>query len=158
MPDTPADLELRGHHFLCSLHYRGAGYSAGFTDNFSALMAGVRARGQTRVRVAEQADAICGACPSLQPDGQSCEFQASISRRDAALLDAMGWLPGDELDLEAAHWAVLSRREALMQAVCPGCEWLPRCQQKGPYGMASPLTRVAAAGKMVAEVPRDDHP
>lgn len=153
-----SDLELRGHHFLCTLHYRGAGYSAGFTDNFTALMADVRARGGTCVRVAAQADGICTACPSLQPDGQACEFQGSIMGRDAALLDAMGWRPGDELDLEAAHWAVLARREELMAAVCPGCEWLPRCTEKGPYGVASPLTRPTGAGKMEPEVPPDDHP
>lgn len=149
-----ADLELRGHHFLCTLHYRGAGYSAGFTDNFTALMQDVRARGTTTVKVAAQADGICVACPSLQPDGQACEYQASIMRRDGALLDAMGWKPGDELGLEAAHWAVLARREELMASVCPGCEWLPRCTEKGPYGMASPLTRPASAGKMDPEVPR----
>jgi hypothetical protein len=136
-----ADFGLRGHHFLCSLHYRGAGYSTGFTGNFTALMTAVRERGATTVEVVELADAICTACPSLQPDGQSCEFQASIMRRDGALLDAMGWKPGDVMALEDAHWAVLKRREELMKEVCPGCEWLPRCTEKGPYGMASPLTR-----------------
>lgn len=148
-----ADLSLRGHHFLCTLHYRGAGYSEGFTGNFTSLMEAVRARGSSTVEVAGQADAICTACPSLQPDGQACEFQASIMRRDAALLDAMGWKPGDVLDLEAAHWAVLARRAELMADVCPGCEWLPRCTEKGPYGMASPLTRPGMAAKMGAEAP-----
>src|SRR5205823_6524082 len=92
---TPAvsDLSLRGHHFLCSLHYRGAGYSAAFTDNFTALMEGVRARGETRVRVAEMADGVCVACPSLQADGERCEYQESVMRRDGALLSAMGWEP-----------------------------------------------------------------
>jgi hypothetical protein len=145
-----ADLTLRGHHFLCSLHYRGAGYSAAFTDNFTAQMAAVRDRGRSMVEVAGQADVVCKACPSLQPDGETCEYQASIMRRDGALLDAMGWKPGDVLDLEAAHWAVLARREALMKEVCPGCEWLPRCTEKGPYGMASPLTRPAVPARIDA--------
>lgn len=136
-----ADIGLRGHHFLCSLHYRGAGYSSGFTGNFTALMTAVRERAATTVVVTEQADAICTACPSLQPDGESCEYQASIMRRDQALLGAMGWQPGDVMSLEDAHWAVMRRREELMAEVCPGCEWLPRCTEKGPYGMASPLTR-----------------
>ena len=138
-------MKLRGHHFLCSLHYRGAGYSHGFTANFTALMEQVRAEGGATVTVAEQADAICTACPSLQADGEACEYQGSVMRRDRALLDAMGWRPGQALDLDEAYWAVLARREALMADVCDGCEWLPRCREKGPYGVASPLTREATA-------------
>ena len=134
-------MDLRGHHFLCTLHYRGAGYSDGFTANFNALVAGVRDRDRTAVTIAPMADGICTACPSLQPDGERCAYQDSIMRRDAALLEAMGWQPGQTLDLEEAHWAVLARREALMAEVCTGCEWLPRCREKGPYGVASPLTR-----------------
>lgn len=138
---SEADLTLRGHHFLCTLHYRGAGYSEGFTDNFTALCEAARARGKNTVRIAEMADGICSACPSLQPDGNRCQYQESILRRDRALLEGLGWQPGQMLSLEAAHWAVLERREALMAQVCTGCEWLPRCTEKGPYGLMSPLTR-----------------
>jgi hypothetical protein len=138
-----ADVSLRGHHFLCTLHYRGAGYSAHFTDNFTSLCEDARARDTSTVEVAEFADGICSACPSLQADEQSCEYQASIMRRDGALLTAMGWQPGQVMSLEQAHWDVLARREELMKVVCPGCEWLPRCQEKGPYGLMSPLTRTA---------------
>lgn len=143
-PDDPAVVSLRGHHFLCSLHYRGAGYSTAFTDNFTAITEGIRERGTNLVAIAPLADGICQACPSLQPDGASCEFQDSIMRRDGALLDKMGWAPGRVMDLEEAHWAVLARREELMSVVCPGCEWLPRCTARGPYGNASPLTRPVA--------------
>ncbi|MDB5100916.1 MAG: hypothetical protein JWM80_5337 [Cyanobacteria bacterium RYN_339] len=140
-------IALRGHHFLCTLHYRGAGYSTDFTDNFTALCDGVRAAGAVDVEVAAMADPICTACPSLQPDGQSCQYQESIMRRDHALLDAMGWEPGRVMSLDDAHWAVLARREELMGQVCVGCEWLPRCQEKGPYGLMSPLTRSQADGR-----------
>lgn len=136
-----ADLSLRGHHFLCTLHYQGAGYSTGFTDNFTALCESIVARGASTVEVAGMADPICQACPSLQPDGETCATQDSIMRRDRALLDAMGWEPGRVMSLEAAHWAVIDRREELMSQVCPGCEWLPRCTEKGPNGLASPLRR-----------------
>lgn len=138
---TAPELSLRGHHFLCSLHYQGAGYSAAFTDNFTAIAEGIAARGASRVQVAGMADGICGACPSLQADGQACEFQDSVLRRDRALLDAMGWAPGQVLDLGEAYWAVIDRREALMAEVCVGCEWLPRCTEKGPNGIASPIRR-----------------
>ncbi|MEB3329125.1 MAG: DUF1284 domain-containing protein [Candidatus Sericytochromatia bacterium] len=145
MTDAPAGsaphLSLRGHHLLCTLHFQGAGYSTAFVENFKGLMEGVVARKQTRIQVAPLADDICGACPSLQADGETCAFQASIMRRDSALLDEMGWRPGDVLDLEEAHTAVLTRREALMEQVCPGCEWLPRCTANGPHGIASPLRR-----------------
>jgi hypothetical protein len=137
------ELSLRGHHLLCTLHFQGAGYSSDFVSNFKALMEGVAARDHTWVRVAPLADDICGACPSLQPDGETCAYQASIMRRDAALLDHMGWQPGEVLELGAAHLAVLTEREALMADVCTGCEWLPRCTSHGPNGIASPLRRAA---------------
>ena len=136
-----ADVELRGHHFLCTLHFQGAGYSTGFVGNMMAICQGIADRGINTVKVAEMADPICTACPSLQPDGQNCEFQASVMRRDQALLDGMGWTPGQELNLEEAYWAVLARRDELMAEVCTGCEWLPRCREKGPNGIASPITR-----------------
>jgi hypothetical protein len=138
---TTPDLALRGHHFLCTLHYQGAGYSTGFTGNMTALCTGIAERGESVVEVAAMADPICSACPSLQPDGQQCATQDSVMRRDRALLDAMGWVPGQTMSLEAAYWAVLDRRDELMADVCTGCEWLPRCTEKGPNGMASPLTR-----------------
>lgn len=137
-------LQLRGHHFLCTLHYQGAGYSEGFTGNFTRLVAGIASRRRQEVEVAAQADPICVACPSLQPDGQTCESQASVMRRDAALLDLMGWSPGQVLDLEAAQWAILARRQELMDATCGGCGWRDRCETKGPYGLASPLARPGA--------------
>lgn len=140
----PETLSLRGHHFLCSLHYQGAGYSAAFTDNFTSLMQQVQAEDIRRVRIAPMADAICQACPSLQADEESCEFQGSVMRRDRALLQAMNWQPGQEFSLEEAHLAVLARRDELMAEVCTGCEWLSRCQEKGPYGLASPLRRRGA--------------
>jgi hypothetical protein len=123
------------------LHFQGAGYSTGFVKNFKALMEGVAAREQSWVRVAPLADDICGACPSLQDDGETCAYQASIMRRDRALLEPMGWQPGDVLDLEEAHKAVLAQRDTLMASVCTGCEWLPRCTANGPHGIASPLRR-----------------
>ena len=138
---SQVDLTLRGHHFLCSLHYQGAGYSNGFTDNFTVLCEAIVGRGENTVEVAAMADPICKACPSLQPDGETCATQDSIMRRDRALLEGMGWAPGQVMSLEEAHWAVLDRREELMKDVCTGCEWLPRCQEKGPNGLASPITR-----------------
>ena len=104
-------------------------------------MQGVVERGSSLVEVAAMADPICAACPSLQPDGQSFEFQASVMRRDQALLGAMGWRPGLVLNLEEAFFAVMARREELMADVCGGCEWLPRCREKGPNGIASPNAR-----------------
>ncbi|HEY9722089.1 MAG TPA: DUF1284 domain-containing protein, partial [Oscillatoriaceae cyanobacterium] len=139
-----ADVAFRGHHFLCSLHYQGAGYSTGFTDNFTAVAEAIARRGANRVRVTEMADDVCRACPSLQADGQRCQYQISVMNRDRKLLDAMGWQPDQELDLEAAYHAVLERRDELMAEVCVGCEWLPRCREKGPHGIASPLVRDAA--------------
>ena len=134
-------LALRGHHFLCTLHYQGAGYSDAFTRTMTAVTTAMAAGEHPVVTVASDADPICKACPSLQPDGRTCATEASIRRRDAALLDGMGWHPGQALALEEAQAAVLAKREALMATVCPGCEWLPRCTERGPYGIASPLRR-----------------
>ncbi len=134
-------IALRGHHFLCTLHYQGAGYSAAFTDNFTALCQHIHATPDVQVRVASMADNICQACPSLQDDGQHCAHQASVMQRDRALLDEMGWHPDTVMPLGEAHLAVLAQREHLMSKVCPGCEWLPRCLEKGPYGIASPLNQ-----------------
>jgi hypothetical protein len=138
------DFSLRGHHFLCTLHYQGAGYSTAFNDNFTALCHNAVARQHNTVAIAEQADEICGACPSLQPDGQSCRHQASIMNRDQALLDAMGWRPGQIVDLAAAYNEILPRREALMDKVCTGCEWRSTCDSNGPYGLMSPLNHPAS--------------
>ncbi len=132
-------IALRGHHFLCTLHYQGAGYSAGFTDNFTALCQHIQDTPDVQVRVAPMADEVCRACPSLQDDAETCAYQTSVMRRDRALLDEMGWQAGTVMPLREAHLAVLAQREHLMAKVCPGCDWLPRCLEKGPYGIASPL-------------------
>lgn len=134
-------LALRGHHFLCTLHYQGAGYSDAFTRQMTAVTTAMAADPAQPVTVAEHADPICAACPSLQADGRTCATEPSIRRRDDALLAGMGWRHGQTMPLAEAQAAVLARREALMETVCAGCEWLPRCTEKGPHGIASPLRK-----------------
>ncbi|SES16241.1 hypothetical protein SAMN04490244_106222 [Tranquillimonas rosea] len=118
-------LRYRPHHFLCSLGFRGAGYSDGFTANMARIVGGLRAPGGegTVIEVTGSADGICGPCPKRR--GAGCVSQDKIDRLDAAHGKALGVAPGDRLSWGEARRRIRDNvRPGDLATLCAGCQWL----------------------------------
>lgn len=63
-------LELRAHHLLCTILYKGKGYSKAFTDNMDEVVNALHDP-DTIVKLKTSPDAICSECPNAKADG-SC--------------------------------------------------------------------------------------
>ncbi len=125
-------MHLRGHHFLCLLTYRGAGYTQPFVDNMTAIANAISLG--VPVLLTSGPDDICGgftgACRV------ACDHDCSA--RDTLVMDFMAAKAVEDVlnrSLETA--AELTRpdigalREAFKQktirAACTDCPWQTFC-------------------------------
>jgi len=122
----PGPLQLRPHHFLCALGYRGVGYSDGFTANMTAIVTdGLKSRDgdATEIEVIGATDDICAPCPKRR--GDLCTDQAKISALDLAHSKALGVRPGDRLTWGQAKARIRSLvQPGDLSGICTGCQWL----------------------------------
>ena len=116
-------MRLRGHHLLCSLGFRGLGYSPGFVVRMTEVLATLAAAPHTEVLLTDEADVLCAAFPTDQPP--HCGEQR-VRLRDRAVLRRLGWAPG-----QVRAWQLI--RQGLAQCfvpadielLCASCPWRP---------------------------------
>ncbi|WP_235680206.1 DUF1284 domain-containing protein [Paenibacillus albicereus] len=144
---TPMSIELRGHHLLCLLGYRGKGYSDGFCANMTGIYERLRREPETEIRLIVGPDDVCAAFPSDQPS--HCE-NASVYRKDSEIAGLIGMLPGDTRSWSAICEAVAARvRPDDVATLCRDCRW-------EPYGMCREgVAHIhAAADRRLRELPQ----
>jgi len=117
-------LAFRPHHFLCTLGFKGVGYSPPFVENYKSIVQQLHApKGEkTIIQVVQGADAICSPCPHRK--GQLCHYQAKIQHLDQAHSQALGIKPGDQLTWEEAKQKIASKvTVATFHQICAQCAW-----------------------------------
>lgn len=119
-------IRYRPHHFLCSLGFRGKGYSDGFTANMASIVEGrLRAPGgdDAMIEVVGATDDICAPCPKRR--GTLCESQDKIARLDARHARALGLFVGTTLSWGEAKRRIVRRvPPGALTQLCAGCQWL----------------------------------
>lgn len=131
MSDThsPSPLRLRGHTLLCLQGFRGEGYSPEFTGNLAAIHRSLNENPDHPVELAEEPDAVCGACPHRMPAGCTLNgdgSEAGMQAQDRHVLARLGLKAGS-----VVRWRdVLDRiRVSItgsdLPAICGQCRWLP---------------------------------
>jgi hypothetical protein len=76
------EISFRPHHFLCTLGFKGKGYSPAFVDNFQKIVDQLQDDETLPIRVVEKSDTICQACSYER--GGSCHTEAKIAKLDQA--------------------------------------------------------------------------
>jgi uncharacterized protein len=127
-------VQLRGHHFLCVLTYRGLGYSAEFTANMTARIADIGAGAP--VILVNGPDAICAGMSKAcsHATGHDCRAQ-DILAMDSVAREAVERV----LKRDLSRGAPLSKIEldqlrlafsgGSIRAACDGCSWFEVCNQ-----------------------------
>ncbi|MQT12112.1 DUF1284 domain-containing protein [Segnochrobactrum spirostomi] len=128
-------VRLRGHHLLCLLTFRGAGYGAAFVANMRGIAERLSA-GEAAVIVAGPDD-VCA--PRLDAEAKGLDEPhcrlPGIDWRDAKALQAASDLlgrplgPGSVVAFGAEEAARLRDAFAAgtIRAACEGCEWAAFC-------------------------------
>ena len=125
-------MQLRGHHFLCILTYRGYGYTPAFVENMSSIVAGIE-HGRP-VRLVDGPDDICGGLTAA--DRLLCNHDCSKAETreiDEVAVEAVrDLLPADvgqAMTLDAATVLTLRRHFAThaIRAACGRCSWSEFC-------------------------------
>lgn len=115
-------LSFRPHHFLCTIGFKGMGYSPSFVENYSQIMRALQQDDELSIQVVVREDSICAACPH-QSLG-NCIVEEKIQTLDANHGQILNLQPGDILSWREAkqrlkHYMTL---EAFHKA-CAVCEW-----------------------------------
>ncbi|MGL4489610.1 MAG: DUF1284 domain-containing protein [Rhizobiaceae bacterium] len=127
-------VRLRGHHFLCILTYKGAGYSEPFVANMDVKVQAIAA-GHT-VQLVIGPDDICNGLTAkcLQTVEHDCKA-ADTLRLDSLAIDAVSSLLQRDLNVAAplTSQEITVLRKAYAQgtirAACTGCEWKSFCDE-----------------------------
>jgi len=140
-------IHLRAHHLLCTLTFKGEGYSPAFVANYISIVN--RLNQGEDVLIVEGPDDICA--PLLQTSQPHC-LASSVLARDATaarvLSSALG-RPidvGSRIDMSATHTAL--SRQAFhgpdVRQACNGCEWSALCTGIAAADYANVLLHPAA--------------
>ncbi len=116
-------IEFRPHHFMCTLGFKGKGYSLSFVRNYKKIVEQLRADPHTKIQVTKHIDSICGACPR-QTNEKLCEKQAFIEKLDNAHQEILGLEDKQVIDWTAAK-ALIKEKMTInaFHAACEGCQW-----------------------------------
>lgn len=114
-------VQLRGHHLLCLLGYRGIGYSEEYAENMSQVHEQLRTRPDTPIRIVEGPDDLCSCFPENQVN--HCN-ESHVCKRDSLILERLGLHSGEQLSwkdiLEKIAELVMPQD---IEQWCNTCSW-----------------------------------
>ncbi|MBI2868304.1 MAG: DUF1284 domain-containing protein [Chloroflexi bacterium] len=119
-------MDIRAHHLLCLLGFRGAGYSPEFIENMKKV-AQATFFDNASLRLTSDCDVICAACPHLKHG--ECRKRDDAAPRvrdhDLRVADTIGVRLGAVTTWQEVR-QLMARRltPASLALTCPKCEWL----------------------------------
>jgi hypothetical protein len=116
-------IKFRPHHFMCTLGFRGKGYSGDFIKNYKKIVQTLNEDENTLIEVVKYMDDICFTCPN-KIDETICKTQNRITKLDAAHSAALHLVPGEILSWKQAKNRIKKYMnvEKFLQS-CNGCPW-----------------------------------
>ncbi|MDB5553361.1 MAG: 2Fe-2S ferredoxin [Rhizobium sp.] len=151
-------MQLRGHHFLCILTYRGYGYTPAFVENMSSIVADI-SKGRP-VRLIEGPDDICNGL--TQADRVLCNHdcgKAETREIDRlAVEEISGLLPvatASPLVIDAATVEVMRQAFATqsIRLACRRCSWSEFCTKIAHEGFAETRLHTPQTSTLPGDTP-----
>ena len=119
-------LEIRAHHLLCILGFRGFGYSQEFIVKMEKVVKELDANATFPITVMAECDVICASCPHNR--GNKClkeaDSEAKIKNRDLEVLQRLDFEVGAQMPV-AEVWTRIRAKLTLRDVaeICLTCEW-----------------------------------
>lgn len=116
-------IKFRPHHFMCTLGFRGKGYSLSFVRNYKNIVHTIKQDEDCLLEVAEYMDHICALCPN-KIDEIICKSQEKILRLDKAHSDVLKLKAGDVISWNDAKVRIKNNMTLeKFDKACTGCDW-----------------------------------
>ena len=77
--------KFRVHHILCTVLYRGEGYSGTFCDNMTQKVRELKADQEEPLMLVTDPDMICTRCPNRTPDDTCVDDKNHVKSKDLEL-------------------------------------------------------------------------
>lgn len=173
-PNTSQDdnnreiIRFRPHHFMCTLSFRGKGYSLGFIKNYKKIVEklnnntsltpleklsadekfavntgdlNVQPSENIIIEVVQYMDDICKPCPN-RLDDTICKIQDKISKLDARHAEILNIKAGDRMSWTQAKNLIKEKMSIdKFNSACAGCRWKP-------YGLCEESLRALHDGEV----------
>ncbi|GAV23566.1 DUF1284 domain-containing protein [Carboxydothermus pertinax] len=111
---------LRPHHLLCFLGFRGLGYNDAFTQNFANIRENILSKPGLTLTLESLPDAICQQCPELTEG--FCKNEEMVVLKDNFLLN---FLEDRKITVELAYQKLKALEESKFITLCQDCRWYP---------------------------------
>ncbi len=127
MGEVAPSLEIRAHHLLCILGFRGLGYSQEFIVTMGKVVKELDTNSTFPITVITECDIICASCPYNK--GNKClkeaDSESKVRTRDLEVLQRLGFEVGAQMPAAKA-WMRIREKLTLRDVaeICRGCEWL----------------------------------
>ncbi len=127
MGEVAPALEIRAHHLLCILGFRGLGYSQEFIVKMGKVVKELDTNATLPITIIAECDVICASCPHNQ--GNKClkeaDSEAKVKNRDLEVLRRLGFQVGAQMPA-AEVWTRIRVKLTLRDVaeICQCCEWL----------------------------------
>lgn len=120
-------VNLRGHHLLCLLAFRGKGYNRAFINNLAKLQEKIRNDKKIKIKIVEGADDICVQCPYL--NGNTCckeaeERTQKINKIDNNILNKLNFKKNEIITLSDLVKSLSQIPKQELAKLCSSCSWL----------------------------------
>lgn len=117
-------IQLRPHHFLCTVAYQGMGYSAAFIKNYDRLAQKIKNNQDQKIRVVFGLDTICTPCPHQNKNLNICNQNDVTSKLDAAHAAILNLHHGQITTFHDAKNRIRANMTLKsFQEACAPCEW-----------------------------------
>lgn len=116
-------ITFRPHHFMCTLGFRGYGYSLGFVKNYKKIVQQLYQQEDTIIEVVGNMDSVCSACPNRLSE-TLCKTQEKIDKLDARHREILQLQDGEQLSWREAKARIKKHMTAQkFDQACDGCSW-----------------------------------
>ena len=116
-------IKFRPHHFMCTISFRGKGYSLSFIKNYKNIVQQLRADENSIIEVVEYMDDICAPCPN-KINNVVCKMQDKILKLDRHHKEYLGLEIGQQITWKEAKQLVKDKMTIeKFHKSCQGCDW-----------------------------------
>ena len=111
MGELAHPLEIRGHHLLCLLGFRGLGYGQEFVQKMGEVAEELHSNSTIPIKVLAECDVICASCPHNTDDNcqKEKDSEPRVKNKDFQVLRKLGFEVGEQMPAAKA-WARVRKK------------------------------------------------
>ena len=115
-------ITFRPHHFMCTLGFRGHGYSLSFVKNYKKVVQRLQQE-DALIEVVGNMDVVCSSCPNMLSE-TLCKTQEKISKLDERHKKLLNLQEGEVLSWKEAK-ARIKKHMSIekFEYACSDCSW-----------------------------------